>query len=241
MERRLKRENQRNQPSSSVSALQRDLRLATPPRSIEAVDISNTQGTDMVASLVTFSDGRALKKGYRHFKIRDIEGPDDFAAIKQVVFRRFKRLMEENQPFPDLLVIDGGKGQLSSALEALEELGLKDQQVMGLAKRLEEVFLPGISAAQNIPKSSSSLRLLQQIRDESHRFAITYHRKLRDRKMRNSKLDLIPGIGTKRKMTLLKQFGSFKRITEATAVEIAETDGIGSAYANKIYTALHKP
>jgi|MDTC01.3.fsa_nt_gb excinuclease ABC subunit C len=240
-DRRLKRDNRKNQPPASVVALQRDLRLSSPPRSIEAVDISNTQGDFPVASLVSFFDGRPRKKGYRHYRITDIDGPDDFASIRQVVFRRFKRLMEEGNPFPDLLVVDGGKGQLSSAREALKELGLEDIAVIGLAKRLEEIFLPDIPEAQNIPKTSSSLRLLQHVRDESHRFAITYHRTLRDRRMRDSKLDLINGIGEKRKTALLRHFGSYKKLLSASQSEISTVEGFGASSAKKLYKELHPP
>ena len=238
-ERRLKRDNRRNQPATSVSALQRDLRLKKPPKRIEAVDISNTQGALSVGSLVCFINGQPKKGEYRHFRIKDLASPDDFASIQQVVFRRFKRLMEEGTPFPDLLVIDGGKGQLSSAGEALAELGLSDVEVIGLAKRLEEVFIPGLSDPQNIPKTSLSLRLLQQIRDESHRFAVTYHRKLRDGRMRDSKLDLIDGIGKKRKGLLLTHFGSFKKLTEASEEDIAAVEGFGKMSARKLFTSLH--
>ena len=238
MERRLKRENRRAQAPAAVQALQRDLHLEKPPRWIEAVDISNIQGSDPVASLVCFVDGRARKREYRHFKITGIEGPNDFAMMQQVVTRRFKRLMEEGKSFPDLLLVDGGKGQLSSAVEALRELGIEDQAVIGLAKRLEEVFLPGLSDPQNIPKTSSSLKLLQMLRDESHRFAIAYHRKLRQKRTLTSELDEIPGVGPSRRVALLKHFGSVKRIREAEVEEVAEVEGVGPRLAEVICEGL---
>ena len=239
-ERRLKRENRRAQAPAAVQALQRDLHLEKPPRWIEAVDISNIQGSDPVASLVCFVDGRARKREYRHFKITGIEGPNDFAMMQQVVTRRFKRLMEEGKSFPDLLLIDGGKGQLSSAVEALRALGIEDQPVIGLAKRLEEVFLPGLSDPQNIPKTSSALKLLQMLRDESHRFAIAYHRKLRDKRTLTSELDEIPGVGPSRRVALLKYFGSVKRIREAEVEEVAKVDGVGLRLAEVICEGLKK-
>ena len=240
MERRLKRENRRAQAPAVVQALQRDLHLEKPPRWIEAVDISNIQGSDPVASLVCFVDGRARKREYRQFKITGLEGPNDFAMMQQVVTRRFKRLMEEGKSFPDLLLVDGGKGQLSSVVEALRGLGIEDQAVIGLAKRLEEVFVPGLSEPQNIPKSSSSLKLLQMLRDESHRFAIAYHRKLRQKRTLTSELDEIPGVGPSRRVALLKHFGSVKRIREAGVEEVAEVDGVGVRLAEVICEGLKK-
>lgn len=237
-ERRLKRENRRSQAPAAVLALQRDLHLEKAPRWIEAVDISNIQGSDPVASLVCFVDGRARKREYRHFKITGIEGPNDFAMMQQVVTRRFKRLMEENKPFPDLLLVDGGKGQLSSAVAALRALGIADQPVVGLAKRLEEVFLPGLSNAQNIPKTSSSLKLLQMLRDESHRFAIVHHRKLRQKRTLTSELDEIPGVGPSRRKALLKHFGSVKRVREATVEDVAQVKGVSLKLATAICAGL---
>lgn len=237
-ERRLKRENRRSQAPAAVLALQRDLHLEKAPRRIEAVDISNIQGSDPVASLVCFVDGRARKREYRHFKITGIEGPNDFAMMQQVVTRRFKRLMEENKPFPDLLLVDGGKGQLSSAVAALRALGIADQPVVGLAKRLEEVFLPGLPNAQNIPKTSSSLKLLQMLRDESHRFAIAHHRKLRQKRTLTSELDDIPGVGPSRRKALLKHFGSVKRVREATVEDVAQVKGVSLKLATAICAGL---
>ncbi len=239
-ERRLKRENRKAQVPAAVAALQRDLHLERPPRRIEAMDISNTQGTDPAASLVCFVDGRPRKSEYRRFRITGIEGPNDFAMMQQAVTRRFKRLMEEGRTFPDLLLIDGGKGQLSSAVAALGGLGIREQPVVGLAKRLEEVFLPGCSDAQNIPKTSSSIRLLQAVRDESHRFAVAYHRKLRSKRTLTSELDAVGGVGPARRKALLRHFGSVARIREAGIEEVAAVGGIGLKLAGQILEALKK-
>ncbi|MBI2502279.1 MAG: excinuclease ABC subunit C [Candidatus Latescibacteria bacterium] len=220
-ERQLKRELQKGRIPQGVFALQRDLRLEFPPRRIECVDISNFHGADAVGSLVCFVDGKPRRSQYRHFKIRDLRGPDDFASIHQVVQRRF-RALEEGGEAPDLLLIDGGKGQLSSAVQALGELGRPGQPVAGLAKRLEEVFLPDQSEALVLPRTSASLRLLQQLRDEAHRFALTHHRSLREKRSFGSALDEVPGIGPKRRVALLNAFGSVQRLRETPAEEIAQ-------------------
>ncbi|HAA74225.1 TPA: hypothetical protein DCE37_03790 [Candidatus Latescibacteria bacterium] len=237
-ERRLKRENRKQQVPASVSSLQRDLRLESAPRRVEAMDISNIQGRDPVASVVCFVDGRPSKKNYRHYKITGIEGPNDFAMMHQVVTRRFRRLKEEGQPFPDLLLIDGGKGQLSSAVSALRSLGIEDQPVIGLAKRLEEVFVPGVSEPQNIPKVSSSLKLLQALRDESHRFAVSFHRQVRKKRTLYSALEDIEGVGPARRKLLLRHFGSMKRLREASLEDLQAVEGVGPKLAAQIVHAL---
>lgn len=237
-ERRLKRENRKQQVPASVSSLQRDLSLEKPPRRIEAMDISNIQGRDPVASVVCFVDGRPSKKDYRHYKITGIEGANDFAMMHQVVSRRFRRLKEEGQAFPDLLLVDGGKGQLSSAVSALREVGVEDQPVIGLAKRLEEVFIPGHSDPQNIPKVSSSLKLLQALRDESHRFAVSFHRQVRSKRTLHSKLEDIEGVGPARRKQLLRHFGSMKRLRAATLEEVTEVEGVGPKLAEQIVRSL---
>ena len=208
-----------------VTALQQDLRLPAPPRRIECIDISNTQGTDAVASLVVFVDGKPRKSEYRKFRIRAVTGPDDFASMREVVERRFTRILREQTTPPDLLMVDGGKGQLSSAVEVLSRLGLPSQPVIGLAKRLEEVFLPGESEPVLIAKASGGLRLLQQIRDEAHRFAITYHRSLREKRTLQTELDLIAGIGKKRAKELLEAFGSVQGVKFASPEQLAEVVG----------------
>lgn len=224
----------------NVKMLQKNLKLPKPPKIIEAFDISNLQGSDAVASMVYFDNGKPRKSEYRHFKIRQKQTPDDFAMMREVVQRRYKRLLEEKKALPDLILIDGGKGQLSSALRVLQELGINEQPIIGLAKRLEDVYLPGLSDPQNIPKNSQGLKLLQQIRDESHRFAITYHRLLRKKRTLTSPLDEIPGIGPKRKTHLLRKFGSLKKIAEASKEELREKGGLSENLANKVWVALAK-
>ena len=239
-ERQLKRERQKDRVPQSVFALQRDLHLAVPPRRIEGIDISNFQGTDSVGSLVCFIDGKPRRSEYRHFKIKEIDKPDDFASIHQVVLRRFRGLQERGEPFPELLLIDGGKGQLSSALQALQELEIEAQPVVGLAKRLEEIFLAGQESPVLLPKTSASLRLLQMLRDEAHRFALEHHRNLRSKRTLKSALDDIPGIGPRRRTFLLQAFGSVRRIRQASAEEIAAVQGFSPKLAEEIKTFLEE-
>ncbi|MCL6099432.1 MAG: excinuclease ABC subunit UvrC [Bacteroidetes bacterium] len=211
-----------------LSALQRDLRLKKLPRIIECFDNSNLQGTDAVASMVVFVDGKPKKSLYRKFIIKTVEGPDDFASMREIISRRYKRVIEENQPVPDLIMVDGGKGQLSSATESLDKLGIKDYQIIGLAKRLEEVFLPGESEAQSIPKTSSSLKLIQHVRDEAHRFAITFHRERRSKRTFTSELLEIKGIGEKVAQKLLTKF-SLDEIKKADEAKLTEVVGEAKA------------
>ncbi|HLX11988.1 MAG TPA: excinuclease ABC subunit UvrC, partial [Bacteroidota bacterium] len=252
----LKKEQQKDFIPHSVKSLQRDLRLQNLPRKIECFDISNIQGTDSVASMVVFVDAKPRKSEYRKFKIRAVEGPNDFASMREVIERRYTRLLTEHGDLPDLVMVDGGKGQLSSAVEVLERLGLRkplqtslpldaasnlpptetvasaELPVIGLAKRLEEVFVPGSSEAQTIPKTSSGLKLLQQIRDEAHRFAITYHRELRKKRTLQTELDLIEGIGKQRAKKLLEVFGSVQGVKFATSEQLGEI--VGEKVAAKI-------
>ncbi|MBL1212802.1 MAG: excinuclease ABC subunit C [Ignavibacteriae bacterium] len=221
-----------------LSALKRDLHLKHLPKRIECFDISNLQGTDTVASMVVFVDGKPKKSLYRKFIIKDVEGPDDFASMREVVERRYTRVKNENQKLADLIMVDGGKGQLSSAVEILEKIGFKDFEIIGLAKRLEEVFLPGISEAQTIPKTSSSLKLLQNVRDEAHRFAITFHRDRRDKRTLTSELLEINGIGKKAAETLLREIKSLEKIKNASVEELSKF--IGKAKAKIIYNYYHK-
>ena len=223
-----------------VKALQRDLRLKIEPRHIECFDISNIQGTDPVASMVCFVDGKPKKSEYRRFKIKTKDTPDDFAMMREVVKRRYSRLINEKKKLPDLIMIDGGKGQLSSALGVLTELGIQNQQIIGLAKRLEEVFFPGISDAQMLQHTSSSLRLMQQVRDEAHRFAITFHRERRRKRTITSELDKIEGVGPQRRKHLLKTFGSIKRIKELSADELIDKGKIPKGTAENIYKHFQK-
>ncbi len=242
-ERRIRREKQRDRVPHAVAALQRDLRMKQPPRRIACVDISHLQGTEMVGSMVVFQDAKPLKSAYRKFTIRSVGGEvgrsDDFAAMQEVVERHFRHVQQDaDELAPDLLVIDGGKGQLSSVKKTLDGLGFEEQLVIGLAKRLEEVFVPGISAAQIIPRTSSSLKLLQQIRDEAHRFAITHHRQRRGKSVSASALDHLPGVGPARKRALLKRFQSVAGIVAASEESLAEVAGIGPALARTIKSAL---
>jgi excinuclease ABC subunit C len=224
----------------AVQSLQRDLKLAAPPRRIECFDISNIQGSDPVASMICFIDGRPKKSEYRKFKITGKETPDDFAMMREVITRRYTRILREKKPLPDLIVVDGGKGQLSSALTVLKKLKLGKQPLIGLAKRLEEIFIPGLPDAQMLPKTSSSLKLLQNIRDEAHRFAITYHRTLRKKRTISSALDEIPGIGPNRRNQLLKIFGSVKAIRESNPDQIHKDSGIPLKLAELVHHTLQE-
>lgn len=243
----IQKEKRKDFVPNSVKALQKDLRLTRPPRKIECFDISNIQGSDSVASMVVFIDGRPKKSEYRKFKIRGVRGPDDFASMREVIERRYTRVLDEHGDLPDLIVVDGGKGQLSSAVEVLERLGLRQKEmistdgppsqlthvpVIGLAKRLEEVFVPGVSDAQSIARMSPGLKLLQQLRDEAHRFALTYHRTLRSKRTLRTELDLVEGIGKKRARTLLEVFGSVQGVKFATLEQLSEV--VGNKAAEKI-------
>ena len=196
----------------ALSALQRDLRLKHLPKKIVCFDNSNLQGSDAVASMVTFENGKPKKSEYKKFIIKTVVGPDDFASMHEVLTRHFTKLLETKQALPDLIMVDGGKGQLSSAVDALHELGISSFQIIGLAKRLEEVFVPNESEAVVIPKTSSSLKLLQRLRDEAHRFAITFHRLRRDKRTITTELLEIKGIGKSIAEKLLKEFGSVSSI-----------------------------
>ncbi|OGU62151.1 MAG: excinuclease ABC subunit C [Ignavibacteria bacterium RBG_13_36_8] len=217
----------------ALSALQRDLRLKSLPRKIECFDISNLQGSDSVASMVVFVDGKPKKSLYRKYIIKSVEGPDDFASMREVIERRYGKAKEEKESLPDLIMVDGGKGQLSSAITVLEKIGFKNCQIIGLAKRLEEVFLPGNAEAQSIPKTSSSLKLLQHVRDEAHRFAITFHRHRRDKRTLTTELLDIKGIGQNAAEKLLKEFESIEKIRKATEDELQNV--VGKAKAKLIF------
>jgi len=222
----------------ALKALQRDLKLTKPPKRIEAFDVSNIQGSDAVASMVCFKDAKPAKSEYRKFKIRTVKGSDDFAMMGEAVGRRYRRVLEEKKPIPDLILVDGGKGQLNRAVKVLSNLGLDKVAVIGLAKKLEEVFIPGVSDSQNIPKNSSGLKLLCQVRDEAHRFAIEYHRTLRRKRTMGGELDGIPSVGEVRKKALLRRFGSLKKIKSTDVDSIAKTPGISRKLAEVIHDAL---
>ncbi len=222
-----------------MAQMQKDLRLTNEPRHIECFDNSNIQGTNPVAACVVFKDGKPSKKDYRHFNIKSVEGPNDFASMEEVVYRRYKRLLDENQSLPQLIIIDGGKGQLSSALKSIDDLGLRGKiAVIGIAKRLEELFYPGDSAPLYLDKKSETLKIIQQLRNEAHRFGITHHRDKRSKSALNSSVETIPGIGEKTMLILIKHFKSVKRLRLTSEKEIS--DVIGVAKAKKIYEFYQK-
>ncbi len=221
----------------TLAALQRDLYLKKLPRHIECFDISNLQGTDTVASMVVFVDGKPKKSLYRKFTIKTVSGPDDFASMEEVITRRFKRLIEEKQTLPDLIMVDGGKGQLSTAVYALRLLGLKNFEIIGLAKRLEEVFLPKDPEPVIIPKTSSALKLLQQVRDEAHRFAITFHRLKRSKRTFTTELLEIKGIGEKIAVKLLTELGSVKEVEKASIETLSSL--VGEKKASLVFNHFH--
>ncbi len=252
--------------SRALAEIQEALGLDAAPLRIESYDVSNLQGTHVVASMIVFEDGLARKSEYRRFSIRGADGTDDVAAIHEVVSRRFRRYLEEREATgeldvlgestqagplaedparqrkfaypPNLLVIDGGPAQVAAAVRALDELGIDDVAVCGLAKRLEEVWLPGEDTPVILPRTSEGLYLLQRVRDEAHRFAITYHRKKRSTALTTSELDAVPGLGPARRATLLRHFGSVRRISGATVAEIAALPGLGPALAAAVLGAL---
>ena len=216
-----------------LEQLQKDLRLSELPVQIECFDNSNIQGTNPASACVVFKNAKPSKKDYRHFNIKTVEGPDDFASMAEVVYRRYKRLKEENQPFPQLIIIDGGKGQLSSSLKALDKLQLRGViAIVGIAKRLEEIYFPGDSVPLYIDKRSESLKLIQHLRNEAHRFSLAHHRNRRSKSGLHSELDDISGIGPKSKIDLLKKFKSIKRIKEASKTELTEL--LGQSKAQKL-------
>jgi excinuclease ABC subunit C len=219
--------------------MKKDLRLSEEPRHIECFDNSNIQGTNPVAACVVFKNGKPSKKEYRHFNIKTVVGPDDFASMEEVVYRRYKRLVEEEQPLPQLIVIDGGKGQLSSALKSLDALNLRGKiAIIGIAKRLEEIYYPGDSIPLYLDKKSETLKIIQHLRNEAHRFGITFHRNKRSNSALNSELETIPGIGEKTIVELLKRFKSVKRISSASLEEISAV--VGNSRAKKIYDNFQK-
>jgi len=228
---------------TAMSEVQEELNLPRSPKRIECYDVSHIQGTNTVASMSVFQDGKPLSSNYRRFKIKSHDGNDDFASMREVLSRRFKRLKnardggEENASFaaaPDLVLIDGGKGQLSSAVEVMLHLGLQDIQLASIAKREEEIFLPDAAEPVIMPKNSQGLFLLQRARDEAHRFAVTFHRNLRGKSSVKSALDLVPGIGPKRRKMLIRSFGSVKGIREASEDQLAAAPGMTAKVARQI-------
>jgi excinuclease ABC subunit C len=241
------KEHQRDEATGRAAAeeLMRLLRLRKVPSRIEGFDVSNIQGNQGVASLVVWEAGESKKSDYRRFRIRTVEGANDFASIKEVVSRHYAGVQQEQQRLPDLILIDGGIGQLSAAQEALKELHLLDIDILGLAKakgdKQERVFLPGRKNPVILSPSSPATHLLQRIRDEAHRFAITYHRRLRGKALLASRLDEIAGVGPTKRRDLLRHFGSLEALTEASEVELQRVGGIGPRIANEIRAALSLP
>lgn len=233
----LEKHNPEQRVHRLMERMQADFRLAQPPRHIECFDNSNIQGTNPVASCVVFRDGKPSKREYRHFNIKTVEGPDDFASMREVLTRRYSRLMQEGQELPQLVVVDGGKGQLSAAVEALDELGLRGTiAIVGIAKRLEEIYFPGDSVPLYIDKNSETLQVVQHLRDEAHRFGITHHRNRRSKNAIGSELDGIKGIGPATVETLLTNFRSVARLRQAAPEEIEAL--VGPAKTRLIIEAL---
>ena len=217
-----------------MNQMKSDLRLDKAPTHIECFDNSNIQGTHPVAACVVFKNGKPSKKEYRHFNIKTVEGPDDFASMTEVVYRRYKRLLDEGQPLPQLIIIDGGKGQLSAALKSLDELGLREKiAIIGIAKRLEELFYPNDPIPLYLDKKSETLKIIQQLRNEAHRFGIEHHRNRRSKSALKSELESIPGIGDKTRIQLLQTFKSAQRVSFAKLDELE--DIVGKSKAQKIY------
>lgn len=235
--------NNEQKLTAALSELADALLLPAIPRRIECFDISTLQGTDTVGSMVVFEDARPAKREYRRFAVKSVDGQDDFKSMQEVVGRRFRRALNEEataswRSMPDLVIIDGGKGQLNAALEVINELGI-ETTVVGLAKENEELFLPSMSQPVILPRDSQALYLVQRIRDEAHRFAVTYQRRKRSQRAFRSELDDLKGVGPKRKQALIRRFGSVKRIREASVEDLAAVDGIGQTLAAEIHQALH--
>jgi excinuclease ABC subunit C len=221
-----------------MAQMKKDLRLPKEPRHLECFDNSNIQGSNPVAACVVFRDGKPAKKEYRHFHIKTVSGPDDFGSMEEVVYRRYKRLLEEEQSLPQLIIIDGGKGQLSASLKSLEQLGLRGTiAIIGIAKRLEEIYFPDDPVPLYLDKKSETLKVIQTARNEAHRFGISFHRNRRSKLAISTELETIEGIGQKTASQLLKNFRSVKRVKEASLEDLAET--VGKAKALIIYERFH--
>jgi excinuclease ABC subunit C len=228
-----------NVPMQAVLELQSSLGLSKPPLHIECFDNSNLQGTNPVSACVVFKNGLPSKADYRHFNVKTVVGPDDFSTMKEAVSRRYSRLKEEGQPLPDLVIIDGGKGQLSAALEAIEEIGLQSQlKLVGLAKRLEELYKPGFSKSLILDRRSLALKLVQQLRDEAHRFGLSHHRNRRSKNAVGSALDQVKGLGPKTIETLYVEFKSLAKIQQAAPEQVAKK--IGAAKAKLLFEFFSK-
>ena len=234
----MEKKNPEQRLERTLERMKNDFRLSELPRHIECFDNSNIQGTNPVSACVVFRNAKPSKRDYRHFLIKTVEGPNDFASMKEVLTRRYSRLLQEGEGLPQLIVVDGGKGQLSAAVEVLDELGLRGKiAIIGIAERLEEIFFPGDSVPLYIDKNSESLRVVQHMRDEAHRFGITHHRNRRSKGQTVSALDSIKGVGEKTRTTLLQHFKSLKRIRQASLADL--TTAIGPSKAQIVYEALH--
>lgn len=221
-----------------MQQMKSDLNLEVEPRHIECFDNSNIQGTNPVSACVVFRDGKPSKKEYRHFNVKTVEGPDDFATMKEIVYRRYKRMLDEGQPLPQLIVIDGGKGQLNAAIESLRELGIENKvKILGIAKRLEELYFPNDPLPLMLSKKSDTLKLLQHLRDEAHRFGLSHHRKKRTQAALKTEITEIPGIGHQTAALLMKNFGSLKKIKDANMENLIKV--VGKAKAEKIFSYFH--
>ncbi|MEY1640215.1 excinuclease ABC subunit UvrC [Tenuifilum osseticum] len=232
------RANPQTRALKYLEQLKKDLQLPELPIVIECFDNSNLQGTNPVSACVVFKNGKPAKSEYRHFNVKTVTGPDDFASMREVVYRRYKRLIEENKNLPNLIVIDGGKGQLSSAYETLKDLHIEHIPIIGIAKRLEEIYRPGDSTPLYLDKRSMSLKLIQNIRDEAHRFGITFHRKKREKKNEASILESVPGVGKKSVIKLYTRFKSLENIKKASLEELSEE--VGAKTASNIVSFFKK-
>ncbi|MGH7457599.1 MAG: excinuclease ABC subunit UvrC [Longimicrobiaceae bacterium] len=239
-ERRLMDTSGEGRTPGAVYDLQAALELGVVPRTLVCFDVSHTSGTETVGAAVTFENGEPDKSGYRRFRVKGEAGNDDYLSMREVVTRYFRRRLEENEPLPDLAVIDGGKGQLGAALGALEELDLPQQAVVGLAKREEEIFAPGRAESVRLSRRSPALKLLQRLRDEAHRFALEYNRKLRAKRTVRSELADVPGVGPARQRVLLEHFGSVRAMRAAGPAEIAAVPGVGPGVAARVVAHLAK-
>ena len=238
-EKKVSEKSKENRTLQNLEKMKKDLHMPVIPVHIECFDNSNIQGESAVAACVVFRNGKPSNGEYRHFNIKTVTGPDDFASMEEVISRRYRRLLDEQKPLPQLLVIDGGKGQLSSAVRSLENLGIRGQlTVIGIAKKLEEIYFPGDSVPLYLDKNSITLKIIQHIRNEAHRFGINFHRGKRSSGMNRSRLDEIPGIGEKTKELLLKKFGSVRKISEATLEDLEST--VGKKKAAILASALKK-
>ncbi|MDP4189764.1 MAG: helix-hairpin-helix domain-containing protein, partial [Bacteroidota bacterium] len=229
-----------NKVLNLLKTIQNDLHLNELPKQIECFDNSKIQGTNPVGSCVVFINGKPAKRLYRHFNIKTVEGPNDFASMEETVYRRYKRLLDEGQPLPQLVVVDGGKGQLSAAMKSLEKLNLRGKiAIIGIAKKLEEIYFPDDSVPIYLDKNSLSLKTIQQLRDEAHRFGITFHRQKRSNSMIHSELDNIQGIGVKNAKKLIEGFSTVAKIKTASINELESV--LGKSKAQIVYEYFQKP